>query len=493
MSTYIILSTDDNVGVALEALKKGEAVGDGAILREDVPAGHKFSVRDIPAGGMVLKYGVPIGHATAEIPAGSWVHTHNVKTNLAGVESYTYEPAPPKTMPAAVLPSFSGYRRGNGKAGIRNEVWVVPTVGCVNWLVERLAKEGAANRPDGVENVVAFPHPFGCSQLGEDHEATRTILANMSLHPNCGGILYVGLGCENNTMADFRALVEANPARNSNIRYLLAQDVDDEVTAGRQLLDAVMAGAAGTRREDIPVSELCVGMKCGASDGLSGVTANPLLGAFADWLVDRGGKVVLTEVPEMFGAERSLLNRAVDRDVFQRGVDMINDFKKYFVRYDQTIYENPSPGNKAGGITTLEDKSIGCTQKAGSRSVVDILPYGGLVSKSGVTLLSGPGNDIVSVSAMAAAGAHLVLFSTGRGNPLGGPVPVVKVSSNADLATRKKHWIDFDASPLASGTPMPELVERFADMILAVISGKKTKSEENGFHDFTIFKDGVTL
>ncbi len=495
MSTHIILTPDDDVGVAIEALPAGSAAGP-VVLREAVPAGHKFAVRDIPAGAPVRKYGLAIGHAIRDIPAGSWVHVHNVKTNLAGEESYAYEPdkAPKagRPIPPAERPTFRGYRRERGRAGTRNEVWVVPTVGCVNRLCERLAAEADAARPAGVDLVAAMPHPYGCSQLGDDHEITRTVLANLARHPNAGGVLFIGLGCENNVMADFRVLVESHPDRTANIRFLVAQDVDDEMAAGRGLLAEIIA-AARAERTDVPMSDLCVGMKCGASDGLSGVTANPLLGAFSDWLVDRGGMTVLTEVPEMFGAERGLLNRAADAGVFKRGVAMINEFKRYFTRHNQTIYENPSPGNKTGGITTLEDKSIGCTQKGGTRPVVDILPYGGMVALPGVTLLSGPGNDLVSASALASAGAQLILFSTGRGNPLGSPVPVVKVSSNADLAGRKSHWIDFDASPLAQGAPMAEVVADFAELIREVASGRLTRSEEQGFHDFAIFKDGVTL
>lgn len=500
MSEFVVLNAADNVGVAIHAMETGRRldVAGGLILHENIPAAHKFSLCDIPEGGMVVKYGVPIGHAVQAIPAGSWVHVHNVKTNLAGEESYTYEPALPASKSLAGktldIPTFHGFRRANGKVGIRNEVWIIPTTGCVNWLAESLAREANREIPAGVDLVVPFPHPYGCSQLGDDHENTRNILANMARHPNAGAVFFVGLGCENNTMKDFRALVESHSDRNANIRYMVAQEVGDELAEGMQLVrELLQIAAVESERVEIPVAELCVGMKCGASDGLSGVTANPLLGAFSDWLVDRGGKTVLTEVPEMFGAERSLLNRAADAEVFRRGVGMINDFKNYFVRYNQTIYENPSPGNKEGGITTLEDKSIGCTQKGGSRAMVDILPYGGTVVKSGVNLLSGPGNDLVSVSEMAAAGANLILFSTGRGNPLGAPVPVVKVSSNADLAGRKKHWIDFDASPVAAGTPMAELLPKFVSLILGVASGKQTRSEENGFRDFSIFKDGVTL
>lgn len=498
MHKYIILNPDDTVGVALEKLATGTVINltDGQLkLIEDIPLGHKFALRELPAGANVLKYGVPIGHATQAIPAGAWVHVHNVKTNLKGEEKYSYAPTPPK--PSQADPQrqvrFPGYRRANGTVGIRNEIWIVPTVGCVNWLAERMAVEGATILPAGVDGVSAFSHPHGCSQMGEDHENTRTILADLAQHPNAGGVLFIGLGCENNTMKEFRELVESKERKNPNIRYMVAQDENDEFASGLVLLKELLAEAAKARREPVPVGELCVGLKCGGSDGLSGITANPLIGAFSDWLVDRGGRTVLTEVPEMFGAERALLNRAVNDDVFARGVAMVNDFKHYFLRYNQTIYENPSPGNKAGGITTLEDKSVGCTQKGGSRPVVDVLPYGGIVTKPGVTLLNGPGNDIVTVSALAAAGAHLILFSTGRGTPLGGPVPVIKVSSNSALAKKKPHWIDFDAGSIAEGETMEAALERFVGKILDIASGTQSNSEKQRAHDFAIFKDGITL
>lgn len=495
MSQYIVLSQLDTVGVALADLKAGTVIDAGGkvTLCDDIPRGHKFALRPIAKGENIVKYGLPIGHAVAPIAAGAWVHTQNAKTNLSGELEYVYDATPPEPRPAAVDKTFMGYRRPNGKVGIRNEIWVVPTVGCVNHLAESLARQANAERPDGVELVVAFPHSYGCSQMGEDHEATRAILADLTRHPNAAGVLCVGLGCENNTMASFRELVESHADRNPNIDYMIAQDELDEEAVGMEKLRRLMNAGARCRREPVPVSELCVGLKCGGSDGLSGVTANPLIGRFADWLADRGGKVVLSEVPEMFGAEQPLLNRAVDRAVFAKGVAMINDFKRFYSDHDQPIYENPSPGNKKGGITTLEDKSLGCTQKAGSRPVVDVVAYGQTVSKPGVTLLAGPGNDIIAVTALAAAGAHLILFSTGRGTPLGAPAPVVKVSSNSELAERKRHWIDFDAGKLVSGESMDAMLERFVAMILETASGKQTRSEEKGLHDFSLFKTGVTL
>lgn len=496
MSKFIVLSADDNVGVALEKLKAGAQIDAAAtvVLKEDIPSGHKFALRPIAKDENVVKYGLPIGHATADIPAGGWVHVQNTKTNLKGEDEYVFTPATPATPennPA--IPTFQGYRRSNGKVGIRNEIWIIPTVGCVNNTVERLAAMANKTKPAGVERVIAFPHPYGCSQLGDDHENTRIILADLSQHPNAAGILYVGLGCENNVMAKFRQLVENLPGRCPDIAYMVTQDEADEEVTGMTHLEGLMTRAASAKREPVPVSELCVGLKCGGSDGLSGVTANPLLGAFSDWLVDRGGKIVLSEVPEMFGAEVPLLNRSADEKVFDAGVHMINDFKRYFTDHGQNIYENPSPGNKDGGITTLEDKSLGCTQKAGNRPVVDVVPYGGVVTKRGVTLLSGPGNDIVAVTALTAAGAHMVLFTTGRGTPLGGPAPVVKVSTNSDLARRKPHWIDFDAGKLVETGAMNIVLKEFVDTLIRIASGEETCSEQRNMHDFAIFKNGVTL
>ena len=497
MNAFIVLNPLDNVGVALRDLPAGEAVSATVRLCEPVARGHKFALADIPAGAAALKYGTMIARATAAIPAGAWVHTHNVTTTLSGPGEYWYDydataVRPPAAGENAVVPMIMAFPRSGDRIGIRNEIWVVPTVGCVNRLTQRLAAAANANRPGMVDAVVAFPHPYGCTPPGDDLDNTRAILANLACHPNAGGVLYVGLGCENNIMAEFRDIVESRPGK-TNVRYMVAQDVEDEMAEGMRLLDELLEDASRARRIPVPVSRLSVGMKCGASDGLSGITANPLLGSFADWLVWRGGRVMLTEVPKMFGAEAGLLNRAETREVFDRGVAMIENFKRYFLQHGREIHENPSPGNLASGISTLEDKSIGCVQKVGRGVVTDIVPYGGRCSRSGVSLLSGPGEDMVAVTNLAAAGAHLVLFSTGTGNPLGGPVPVIKVSSNAALSGKKRHWIDFDAGPLASGETLDAVTGRFLELVLDVASGRHTRNEEYDYRDFTIFKIGVTL
>ncbi|MFO7821451.1 MAG: altronate dehydratase family protein [Lentisphaeria bacterium] len=492
MNRWIRISNKDNVVVALEALKPGEVI-DGTALTEAVPAGHKVAIRFIPAGKAVIKYGFPIGRATQNIAAGKHVHTHNTATTLSESAEYEYTPSTLPVPPASGLEgaTFMGYARADGRVGTRNEIWIINTVGCINRTSERLAQEANkrfSKRTDGIFN---FAHPHGCSQLGDDHEATKEILLGLVKHPNAGGILVLGLGCENNSVSDFKeALGEFNSKR---VKFLVTQEVEDEMEVGMALLEKLVEAAEGDRRTACPGSKLVVGMKCGASDGLSGTTANPLVGCFTDRVVAAGGTSILTEVPEMFGAETILMNRCRSREIFEKTVNLINDFKAYFKRYGQTVYENPSPGNKKGGISTLEDKSLGCIQKGGRATVEDVIPYGGRAAKPGLVLLNGPGNDIVSTTAMTAAGATLILFTTGRGTPLGAPVPTVKISSNSNLAMRKKNWIDFNAGAIAEGKAIDTICDTFCDDILDIASGKQTKNEINNYREIAIFKDGVTL
>jgi altronate hydrolase len=449
---------------------------DNVEVRED---GHKYALADIACGENVIKYGSPIGHATADIKAGEHVHTHNVKTNLSGNLEYVYDYKDYGISHVESDLTFLGYVRENGDVGIRNDVWIVNTVGCVNKAAEAIAKETGAK---------FFAHPFGCSQLGGDHHITQLILRGMVNHPNAGGVLVLGLGCENNNIAEFqKVLGEYDPNR---VKFLNCQDVEDEIAEGVRIVKDLQAYADTFKRRPVPISKLRLGLKCGGSDGYSGISANPLVGSLSDRLISFGGSCVLTEVPEMFGAEHLLMNRCDSRETFLRTVDLINDFKDYYKRHGQVIYENPSPGNKKGGITTLEEKSLGCVQKAGTAAVVDVLDYGDSVRKNGLSLVNGPGNDIVAVTNLMAAGAHLILFTTGRGTPLGGAVPTVKVSTNKALAEKKSGWIDFDASPVLEGE---ELDAEFFSYVLDVASGKETKNETYGFREISIFKDGVTL
>ena len=502
---YIKINPADNVAVALQDLSQGEAV-EGVTLVTDVPRGHKALLRDLRAGENVIKYGFPIGHVTRDVPAGSLVDHACIKTNLEGLLEYQYEPEMAAEMadqvghdaarharPDRASLCFKGYRRSDGQVGIRNQIWVIPTVGCVNGICQQIVDRFKAENPghDGVDAIVAFPHNYGCSQLGADHENTRTILADMVHHPNAGGVLVVSLGCENNQLDAFRELV--GPVDESRVKMFVCQQVEDEVEYGLQQLREIYAVASRDVREDVPVSELRVGLKCGGSDGLSGITANPLLGVFSDWLVARGGTTVLTEVPEMFGAETILMNRCQDRATFDKTVHLINDFKGYFESYHMPVYENPSPGNKAGGITTLEDKALGCTQKSGSSPVKGVLAYGEPVTAQGLNLLSAPGNDLVASTALAVSGAQIILFSTGRGTPFGCPVPTIKISSNTPLAQRKSGWIDFDAGRLLDGMTLDELGNELLEKVLETASGEPTRNERNGFHDLAIFKKGVTL
>lgn len=489
----IRLHPRDNVAVALEDVAKGEGLSvDGLELAaaENVQRGHKIALSPIPAGESIIKYGCAIGTAREDIPRGAWVHVHNVRTGLSEGGEYRYDH---KTyeLPSVKPRTFRGYRRADGRAAIRNELWIIPTVGCVNSIAQRLVRENWHLVQGTVEGLYTFPHPFGCSQMGDDHAQTRRLLAALVRHPNAGGVLVLSLGCENLTQEQFKE--ELGPYDENRVKFLVCQEVPDEIAAGSALLKELADYAGSFRREDIPASELVVGMKCGGSDGLSGITANPTVGRFSDRLIALGGSTVLTEVPEMFGAESILFERCGSEAVFQKAVSMIEDFKHYFTSHNQVVYENPSPGNKAGGITTLEDKSCGCVQKGGSAQIVDVLGYGEAVTKKGLNLLSGPGNDLVSATALTAAGAHLILFTTGRGTPFGAPAPTVKISTNTPLFEKKGNWIDFNAGTVAQGESLDAAGERLLDFVMEVAGGKLTRTEEQGFREISIFKDGVVL
>lgn len=479
----------DNVAVALTDLHAGETVA-GITLREDVPAGHKVALAPLHPGDKVIKYGCPIGHATVEVAPGSWLHTHNVRTDLSDTLTYMYTPTHPHLEKHAP-DTFPGFPREDGRAGVRNEIWIIPTVGCVNDIASALARRAQKFLHGSVEDVIAFRHPYGCSQMGDDQENTRRLLADLIRHPNAGGVLVLGLGCENSGVDTLRPYLGEEPL--PRVRTLVCQEVEDELAAGEALLRELIDQAAPWERVPVSTEKLVIGLKCGGSDGFSGITANPTIGAFSDRLIARGGTTILTEVPEMFGAETLLMDRCESEAVFRQTVSLINDFKHYFTANHQTVYENPSPGNKKGGITTLEDKSLGCTQKSGSAPVVDVLPYAHRVEKPGLNLLSAPGNDLVAATALAAAGAQIVLFSTGRGTPFACPVPTVKIASNPILAQRKRNWIDFSAAPALEGVSIEQLGEALYRKVLAVAGGEPVKSEEAGFHDLAIFKQGVTL
>lgn len=493
MKEFIKIHPNDNVAVALAPLSANRTLdvdGSSVTLSEDIPQGHKFALVNIEQGREIIKYGCPIGIAKQDISCGNWIHTHNIKTGLGDLLTYTYNKSVSE-LPGTETRTFKGYRRANGKAGIRNEIWIIPTVGCVNNVATAIERKAQKYVQGSVEGIVAFPHPYGCSQMGDDQENTRKILADLINHPNAGAVLVLGLGCENSNIDVLKPYIgEYDPAR---VRFLVAQECEDEIEESLKIIEELSSYAGQFKREDIDCSELIIGMKCGGSDGLSGITANPVVGGFSDLLISKGGTTVLTEVPEMFGAETQLMNRCANEELFHKTVDLINDFKQYFKRHDQTIYENPSPGNKKGGISTLEDKSLGCTQKSGSAPVMDVLSYGDPVVTKGLNLLSAPGNDLVASTALAASGAHIVLFTTGRGTPFACPVPTMKISSNSALNEKKKNWIDFNCGTLVEGTTLPELSEMLFDEVIAVASGKQVKSEAAGFHDMAIFKQGVTL
>ena len=495
MQCVVINPGEDVVAVALDDLKAGQTVktaqGD-VTLKDDITRGHKFALYDLNEGDQIIKYGYSIGHATCPIQKGQHVHSQNVKTNLSGTKDYTYNRVE-KTELKKVEKSFEGYVRADGQVGIRNEVWIIPTVFCVNHIAKELeayAREKLETYAN-VDGCYALTHPYGCSQMGEDQRTTQKLLASLTRHPNAGAILVLGLGCENNNLSVFKEFLDLNDDR---LMFLNTQDVEDELEAGYEIIDSLLQKANESKRETVPLSKLRIGLKCGGSDGLSGITANPLIGRVSDLIVGAGGTSVMTEVPEMFGAEQILMNRAKNEDVFKKTVSLINDFKGYFKSHGETVSENPSPGNKAGGITTLEDKSLGCVQKGGKAQVEDTIRYAETIKASGLNLLNAPGNDGVSCSALAACGVNMILFSTGRGTPFSTVVPTIKISTNNALFEKKGgNWIDFNAGAIVDGKDFDELAMELLDYIIAIASGQKSVSEKRDFHELLIWKDGVTL
>ena len=492
---YLRIHPDDNVAVAILPLKAGEEIAIDEFkftLKQDIPSGHKFALKNLVQSEDIIKYGYPIGHLLEDKSQGDLLDHSNIKTNLAGLLDYTYNPEKENIEIEKQNLTFKGFRRKNGDVGIRNEIWIIPTVGCVNGIIEKLA-EGLREetKGEGVDAIVAYPHNYGCSQLGEDHENTKKILKDMVLHPNAGAVFVVGLGCENNQPDVFKEFL--GEYDEDRIQFMVTQEVQDEYEEGMKILRDLYNKVVKDEREDIPLAELKVGLKCGGSDGFSGITANPLLGMFSDFLIAQGGTSVLTEVPEMFGAETILMNRCENENLFEKTVLLINDFKEYFLSHNEPVGENPSPGNKAGGISTLEEKALGCTQKGGKSPVSGVLAYGERLKNKGLNLLSAPGNDLVASSALAASGCHLVLFTTGRGTPFGAFVPTMKISTNSNLANKKPNWIDFNAGIILENETMEDVCKQFTDYIIKVASGEWVNNEKNGYREVAIFKTGVTL
>lgn len=496
MKEFIKINECDNVIIALRDYKKDEVIDledEKITILEDINRGHKIAIKNINKGENIVKYGLPIGYALEDIKVGNWVHTHNTKTNLKDLNTYSYTPKFTDRKLDLEDIKVNVYKRKNGDVGVRNELWIVPTVGCVNGIAQRIKDAFLAEVGElEIDNINVLTHNYGCSQLGEDHINTRIILQNTVKHPNAGGVLVLGLGCENNQVAEFeKTLGEYDGER---VKFLISQEVDDEIEIGKNILLDLYNQMKNDKREEASISTINFGLECGGSDGLSGITANPMLGYFSDYIIALGGTTVLTEVPEMFGAETLLMERCKDEETFEKCVHMINDFKEYFIKNGQEIYENPSPGNKKGGITTLEDKSLGCTQKSGTSKVIDVLKYGEVLKEKGLNLLSAPGNDLVATTALAAAKCHLVLFTTGRGNPYGGYVPTVKISTNTQLYEKKRKWIDFNAGRIVTeNMSFEEITKEFIDYIVSVINGEKTNNEKNRFQEIAIFKSGVTL
>lgn len=489
MNKLLVINPLDNVAVALDTLSAGYTEK-GVTLLSDVPFGHKVLLKDLKAGDKIIKYGYPIGHITEDTPKGSYVHEHNLKTDLSDKLEYTFG-GDNSYIPKNSDITINAYKRPGGKIGIRNEIWIIPTVGCVNKTAQALERAGAGINAPGCDGIFAFTHPYGCSQMADDQENTRKILASLINHPNAGGVLVVSLGCENTSFDTLKKYL--GDYDKNRVKLLVCQDAEDELEQGKALLKELAEYTSAFRREPVNINSLVVGFKCGGSDAFSGITANPLCGRVNDALTSAGSSTILTEVPEMFGAEHILMARSKNKAVFDKQVGLINGYKEYFTSHNQNCYENPSPGNHEGGITTLEEKSLGCVQKGGSSVVCDVLSYGDSVKESGLNLLNGPGNDIVSTTNLTCAGAHIILFTTGRGTSLGAPVPTVKISSNSALAGKKKNWIDFNAGELLSGKSADDLSAALLEKIISIANGEQTKNEINGYRDIAIFKSGVTM
>lgn len=495
-TTVLKINKADSVVVCLRPLQKGEIInvdGEDITILQDTPSGHKILIHDTDEGVDIIKYGYPIGHAKVNLKAGEWVNENNLKTNLAGTLEYTYSPVNEELNIKNENKKFKGYIRKNGEVGTRNEIWIVPTVGCVNGVAEKLVEKlKQETKLEGVDAIHAWHHNYGCSQLSGDHENTRKILRDICLHPNTGGVLVLSLGCENNQPDAFMEML--GDYDKDRIKLLVTQQVKgDEIEESMKILRDLYSLAKDDKREDVPLSKLRIGLKCGGSDGFSGITANPLVGELSDWLVAQGGTSVLTEVPEMFGAETILMNRCKTPELFNKTVSLINNFKEYFISHGEPVGENPSPGNKAGGISTLEDKALGCTQKCGRAKVNGVLEYGDRLCNDGLNLLSAPGNDLVASTALASAGCQLVLFTTGRGTPFGTFVPTMKISTNSTLFNNKPNWIDFNAGELIEGHDMKEVLNKFIDKVISVASGELVRNEINEYREISIFKNGVTL
>ena len=495
-TAYLQINKGDNVVVCLRPINAGEEIkiGNHAVQAlRNTPAGHKILLCDTPKDKPIIKYGYPIGRAKENLKAGEWVNENNLQTNLSGTLKYEYHPAIKPLSIEQEDKSFKGFMRKNGEVGIRNEIWIVPTVGCVNGIADRLARQlEQETQLKGIDAIHAWHHNYGCSQLGDDHENTRKVLRDICLHPNAGAVLVLSLGCENNQPEDFMKML--GDYDRERIQLLVTQRVEgDEIEECMKILRKLYKTATQDKREEVPVSKLRIGLKCGGSDGFSGITANPLVGEFSDWLIAQGGTTILTEVPEMFGAETILMNRCQTADLFQKTVHLINNFKEYFLSHGEPVGENPSPGNKAGGISTLEDKALGCTQKCGHAPVSGVLEYAERLKTNGLNLLSAPGNDLVASTALAASGCQMVLFTTGRGTPFGTFVPTMKISTNSQLFKSKQNWIDFNAGKLVEGVDMLTLRNDFIDKVIATANGEKVKNEMNGYREIAIFKNGVTL
>lgn len=484
MNTLLRLHPKDNVALALRPLPSGARVsveGISLFTRDPIPYGHKVALVSIPKGGRIIKYGYPIGRAVRSISPGEHVHVHNTESGRAhGDTARPVIREESSLIPRFPQDTFLGFRRQDGRVGVRNHVLVMASVHCVNGGVERIGRE--------VPGVVALPHIYGCSQLGEDLAQTRRVLEGYVSHPNVGATLIVGLGCE---ALPTRELVDGLRDRGYRVELLLLQEIGGSraaVRKGKELAAELLGEVGKLRPEPVPLSELVVGVECGGSDAWSGVTANPAVGAIADALVAHGGTVILSEVTEFIGAEHILAARAISPEVGKAILRAVARREGVAVEMGVDLRgAQPSPGNMEGGLTTIEEKSLGAIVKGGTTPVREFLGYGERPSARGLVVMDTSGNDLESVTGMVAGGAQVVLFTTGRGTPVGNPiVPVIKISSNTPLYERMRDDLDFDAGSILRGEPPTSVAARLAALLLEVAGGRPTQAEVWGHREFAI-------
>ncbi len=498
----ILLSPDDNIGVARRDLRCGLQITTprGVIaLQESIPMGHKAALCGIPRGGSVYKYAQVIGRARRPIECGEWVHVHNLElAHGQGTLEYAVESPRPPELPDGLPRMFLGYRRGDGRVGTRNHVVVVPTSNCSSHVCERIAEEVRKEAEDGVDGVFAVPHTDGCAQhTGPDIEQLERTLKGIIAHPNVCAALVVALGCEVNSLTRYcgpgMETIYGKPAAALEIQA--SGGTVKAVAAGVAKVHSLVEAAASCPRTEEPVGHLTIGLNCGGSDAFSGISANPALGYASDLLVGAGGTVVLAETPEIYGAEQVLTRRAADIKTGKELVRIIERYCEYAARFGATMDSNPAPGNLRGGITNIVEKSLGAVMKGGTTTLNGVIDYAERIAGKGLIVMDTPGYDPVSITGLAAGGCNLIAFTTGRGSGIGFPiVPVLKIASNSRIFRLMADNMDVNAGDILDGnSDIREKGIEIYRQIVRAASGERTRSEILGHREFAPWRIGPVM